>query len=119
MLNASAAIQSSLRDQQKSALLSLNEARTMAENKKGILRKFKYQYKECEARNLLLSSSVFQGVISGAAVAAGIVAAVPRIYGMAQDTGDHGKIALLSGVGGLAALGADIMRGTAEYVQMR
>lgn len=46
------------------------------------------------------------------------MAAVPRIYGMAQDTGDHGKIALLSGVGGLAALGADIMHGTAEYVQI-
>ncbi|MEQ5119610.1 hypothetical protein [Morganella morganii] len=65
----------------------------------------------------MLTSTVFQGVISGAAVAAGIAAAVPRIFGVAQDTGDHGVRALL-GVGGTAALSADIMRGTADYVQL-
>ena len=55
---------------------------------------------------------MFHGVISGAAVAAGIAAAIPRVFGLAQDTGDHGKTALLSGVGA-AALGAELMRGTA------
>lgn len=118
LADASAAIQSSLRDQQKSALDSLNEARTMAESKKTYYGSLSTSTKECQARNLLVSSSVFHGVISGAAVAAGIAAAIPRVFGLAQDTGDHGKTALLSGVGGAAALGAELMRGTAEYVQI-
>ena len=118
LADASAAIQSSLRDQQKSALDSLNEARTMAESKKTYYGSLSTSTKECQARNLLVSSSVFHGVISGAAVAAGIAAAIPRVFGLAQDTGDHGKTALLSAVGGTAALGAELMRGTAEYVQI-
>lgn len=120
LAQASAAIQSLLLDQQKSALDSLKAAKTMAENKKTYyagLAKDGTSTKECQARNLLLTSTVFQGVISGAAVAAGIAAAVPRIFGVAQDTGDHGVRALL-GVGGAAALSADIMRGTADYVQL-
>ncbi|MEZ2636495.1 neuraminidase-like domain-containing protein [Morganella morganii] len=121
LADASAAIQSSLRDQQLSILDSLNAAKTMAVDKQKYydrLVKDGTSVKERDARNLLLSSSVFQGVISGAAIAAGIAAAVPRIFGVAQDTGDHGKTTLLSGVGGVAALGADIMRGTSEYVQL-
>ncbi len=121
LADASAGIQSSLRDQQAATLCSLKAAKTMAESK--------YNYyvelsaggtstKECQARNLLVSSSLFQGVIAGAAVAAGIAAAIPRVFGLAQDTGDHGKTALLAGVGGTAALGADIMRGSAEYIQL-
>lgn len=120
LAQASAAIQSLLLDQQKSALDSLKAAKTMAENKQAYyagLAKDGTSTKECQARNLLLTSTVFQGAISGAAVAAGIAAAVPRIFGVAQDTGDHGVRALL-GVGGTAALSADIMRGTADYVQL-
>ncbi|MEM8208972.1 neuraminidase-like domain-containing protein [Morganella morganii] len=120
LAQASAGIQSLLRDQQKATLDSLNAAKTMAEKKQTYyagLAKDGTSTKECQARNLLLTSSVFQGVISGAAVAAGIAAAVPRIFGVAQDTGDHGVRALL-GVGGTAALSADIMRGTADYIQL-
>ncbi len=121
LAQASAAIQSLLRDQQKATLDSLKAARTMAENKQTYydqLVKDGTSAKECKARNLLLGSSLFQGVISGAAVAAGIAAATPRIFGVAQDTGDHGKTALLSGVGAVAAFSADIMRGTADYIQL-
>lgn len=121
MADASAGIQSSLRDQQISILNSLEAAKTMAGNKQTYYKKLfddGTTLRECHARNLLVGSSVFQGVISGAAIAAGIAAAVPRIFGVAQDTGDHGKTALLSGVGGVAALGADIMRGTSDYVQL-
>ena len=121
LAQASAGIQSSLLEQQKTTLLSLNAARAMAENKQKYYTKLSAggaSTKECQARNLLVSSSAFQGVISGAAVAAGIIAAFPRIFGLAQDTGDHGKTALISGVGGVAALSAEIMRGTAEYVQL-
>lgn len=73
----------------------------MAESKKTYYGSLSTSTKECQARNLLVSSSVFHGVISGAAVAAGIAAAIPRVFGLAQDTGDHGKTALLSAVGGL------------------
>lgn len=121
LADASAGIQSSLRDQQKSTLLSLNAARTMAENKQKYYEKLSADgasTKECSARNLLVNSSLLQGVITGAAVAAGIAAAAPRIFGVAQDTGDHGKTALLSGLAGVSAFGADIMRGTAEYIQL-
>ncbi len=120
LADASAAIQSSLHDQQVSILDSLKAAKTMAVNKQTYydrLVKDGTSVKERDARNLLLSSSVFQGVISGAAVAAGIAAAIPRIYGVAQDTGDHGVRALI-GAGGIAAFSADIMRGTSEYVQL-
>ncbi|HEI9844265.1 TPA: hypothetical protein SLN72_001214 [Morganella morganii] len=121
LAQASAAIQSLLRDQQKATLDSLKAAKTMAENKQTYydqLVKDGTSAKECKARNLLLGSSLFQGVISGAAVAAGIAAATPRIFGMAQDTGDHGKTAFLSGVGAVAAFSADIMRGTSDYIQL-
>ncbi|MBA5809102.1 hypothetical protein F9883_14630 [Morganella morganii] len=120
LAQASAGIQSLLRDQQNATLNALKAAKTMAEKKQTYydqLVKDGTSAKESNARNLLLTSSVFQGVISGAAVAAGIAAAVPRIFGVAQDTGDHGVRALL-GVGGTAALSADIMRGTADYIQL-
>ncbi|MCU6238141.1 neuraminidase-like domain-containing protein [Morganella morganii] len=121
LAQASAGIQSLLRDQQSATLNALKAARTMAEKKQTYydqLVKDGTSAKECKARNLLLGSSLFQGVISGAAVAAGIAAAVPRIFGVAQDTGDHGKTALLSGVGAVAAFSADMMRGTADYIQL-
>ncbi|MCF1266150.1 hypothetical protein LH673_12185 [Morganella morganii] len=131
LADASSDIQSSLLEQQKAILLSLDRARTQATEKKayyngllGIKDETKKEgktgvsQKEVDARNLMLGSSLFQGVITAAAVAAGVAAAVPRIFGMAQDTGDHGKTALLSGVAGVAASGADIMRGTAEYIQL-
>lgn len=120
LAQTNAGIQSLLRDQQKSVLNSLKAAKTIAEKKQTYydqLVKDGTSAKERDARNLLLTSSVFQGIISGAAVAAGIAAAVPRIFGVAQDTGDHGVRALL-GVGGTAALSADIMRGTSDYIQL-
>lgn len=120
LAQANAGIQSLLLDQQKSVLSGLKASKAMAEKKQNYyngLAEEGTSTKECQARNLLLTSSVFQGVISGAAVAAGIAAAVPRIFGVAQDTGDHGVRALL-GVGGIAAFGADMMRGSAEYMQL-
>lgn len=120
LAQASAGIQTLLLEQQQSVLSGLKASKAMAEKKQNYyngLTKEGTSTKECEARNLLLTSSVFQGVISGAAVAAGIAAAVPRIFGVAQDTGDHGVRALL-GVGGTAAFGADMMRGSAEYMQL-
>ncbi|MBW5407613.1 neuraminidase-like domain-containing protein [Morganella morganii] len=119
--DASAGIQSLLLEQQQSVLLSLNKARTMAVNKQTYYKKLSdagTSTKERQARNLLLNSSLLQGVISGAAVAAGIVAATPRIFGVAQDTGDHGKTALLAGVGSVAAFSSDTMRGSADYIQL-
>lgn len=121
LADASAAIQLSLQAQQQSELDSLTAAQTMAQNKQKYYKNLSDNgstLRECHARNLLVGASVFQGVISGAAIAAGIAAAIPRIFGVAQDTGDHGKTTLLSGVGGSAAVTADIMRGTAEFVQL-
>lgn len=120
LAQANAGIQSLLLEQQKSVLSGLLASKAMAEKKQNYyngLAEEGTSTKECDARNLLLTSSVIHGVISGAAVAAGIAAAVPRIFGVAQDTGDHGVRALI-GVGGVTALGADIMRGTAEYMQL-
>lgn len=113
-------IQKQLQSQQNATLNSLKAAKTMAENKQkhyDQLVKDGTSAKECRARNLLLGSSLFQGVIAGAATAAGIVAAVPRIYGVAQDTGDHG-VQALGGVGFVAAFSADMMRGTSDYIQL-
>ncbi|EMO4163175.1 neuraminidase-like domain-containing protein [Morganella morganii] len=120
LAQASADIQLSLQKQQQATKLSLEAARTMAENKQKYYEKLSAggaSTRECQARNLLVSASVSQSVASGALIAAGIVSAFPRVFGLAQDTGDHGKGAFLAVVGG-ASLGADLMRGTAEYVQM-
>lgn len=120
LAETNAVIQSLLLEQQKSVLSGLKASKEMAEKKQTYYNRLIDEgtsTKECEARNLLLASSVFQGVISGAAVAAGIAAAVPRIFGVAQDTGDHGVRAFI-GVGAVAAASTDVMRGTADYVQL-
>lgn len=120
LAEASAGIQSSLLAQQNATLLSLKAALTMAVNKQKYYRKLSADgtsTKERDARNLLVSSSVFQSVTSGAIIAAGIVSAFPRVFGLAQDTGDHGKGALLA-IAGTGSLTADILRGSAEYVQL-
>ncbi|MET4877768.1 neuraminidase-like domain-containing protein [Morganella morganii] len=120
LAEASAGIQSSLLAQQNATLLSLKAALTMAVNKQKYYRKLSADgtsTKERDARNLLVSGSVFQSVTSGAIIAAGIVSAFPRVFGLAQDTGDHGKGALLA-IAGTGSLTADILRGSAEYVQL-
>lgn len=120
LAGASAGIQSSLLEQQKTTLLSLKAAKTMADKKQKHYENLSSggtSTKECHARNLLVTSSSFQSVASGALIAAGIASAFPRVFGLAQDTGDHGKGAFLAVMGG-ATLGAELMRGTAEYVQL-
>ncbi|HIH4848205.1 TPA: neuraminidase-like domain-containing protein [Morganella morganii] len=120
LAEVSTGIQSSLLAQQKATLVSLNTARTMAKNKQKYYRKLSTDgtsTKERDARNLLVSSSVSQSVTSGAIIAAGIASAFPRVFGMAQDTGDHGKGAFLA-IAGTGALFADVMRGSAECVQL-
>ncbi|OBU13192.1 neuraminidase-like domain-containing protein [Morganella psychrotolerans] len=117
LAGASAAIQSSLHDQQKSVLLSLNESRAMAEHKSAYYGSLSTSTKENQARDLLVASTAFQGITAGAVIAAGIASAFPRIFGMAQDTGDHGKGAILA-TGGVAALNAELLRGSSECIQM-